>query len=462
MDSADREDGLVERETLLAYEAPAPPADMADRVLAGLRTDGAARPRRWRRMRPWIAVAASVGVAAAAVLLWPRGPDRESRGERLAASRESIAIGARAVAVAEAGSQLAWTVVDGAATVEQRSGDVFYRVTPGQPFVVALPGARVRVLGTCFRVEVSDMSEMSSRKKRLVAGTAGAALSAAVLVTVYEGSVRLENAHGQVELAPGEVGKAAGAPPVKTEAAAPARLAAGGANPGRSALQARERELEAALHQAEKKLAEARTPPGGPSIRADKTFATEERDPSWAPALEQQIQERMTRFLGLARGRAAVECRQTCCQIVLESEDMLKVQHDLQSDVGLRHLYDQTESWSLTAGPGSRPSVSFCLPSDNRELRSGQPDRGVEREALLAASRPAIDACMRGAETPMDFETAMGLEASGEIDRLESRSDPAGHPAVPCVEHALVGAARFAPSDRWSLFRIVLHLEPTR
>ncbi len=411
-------------------------------------------------MRTWIAVAASVGVAATAVLLWPRGPGVASSGERVAAARESIAIGTRAVAVAEAGSQLAWTVVDGAATVEQRKGDVFYRVTPGQPFVVAARGARVRVLGTCFRVEVNDMNATRSRNKILAAGTAGAALSAAVLVTVYEGRVRLENAHGQVELAPGEQGTAAEAPPVVAQGAAAA--GPGYANLRGGALLARVRQLEQDLDQANRKLAEAQSRPGQSQVDSIARFATEERDPSWAPALEQQIEERMTRFLGLEPGRAAVECRQTCCEIVLDGEALMKVQDDLQSDVGLRHLYDQPPSWTMASGDDGRVSATFCLPSDHRELRTGQPDRGAEREALVAASRPAIAACMRGAETPMNFKTKMGLEASGEIDRLESVSDPAGHPAVECVERALIGAARFAPSDRWSLFRIVLHLEPTR
>ena len=458
MDTADREGGQVERETLLAYEAPAAPAAMADRVLAGLRAR-ATRPRRSRRVRTSIAVAASIGVAAIAVLLWPRGPGLASSGGRVAAVRESIAIGARAVAVAEAGSELAWTVVDGAAIVEQRKGDVFYRVTPGQPFVVAAGGARVRVLGTCFRVEVNDMSATRSTGKLLAAAAAGAALSA-VVVTVYEGRVRLENAHGQVELAPGQQGTAADAAQVVAEGAAAA--GAGDAHLGGGGLLARVRQLEQDLDQAKRKLAEAESRAGQRPVPANAKFAAEERDPSWAPALEQKIQGRLTRFLGLEPGRAAVECRQTCCEIVLDHEAMLRVQDDLQSDVGLRHLYDQPESTTMSGGEDDRVSTTFCLPADHRELRTGQPDRGVEREALIAAARPAIDACMRGAETPVDFTTNMGLEASGEIDRLESVSVPVDHRAVECVERALVGAAHFAPSDRWSLFRIVLHLEPTR
>jgi hypothetical protein len=304
-------------------------------------------------------------------------------------------------------------------------------------------------------VEVSDMSEIRSRKKLLAAGAAGAALSAAILVTVYE------NADGQVELAPGERGKASAGPPAKLEGTMQA--AARPATPNDSdALQARARELEQHLQQAKHELAETQSQLDESIPHAPGRFESEERDSSWAPALEEQIQDRMTRFLGVEPGSAAVECRRTCCEIVLDSEELVRVQDELQSDVGLRHLYNQTETVSLT-GDGDRVATTICLPSDDRELRTGQPDRGVEREALLTAARPAIDACMRGARTPLTFTTVMGLDATGEIDRLESeKSEPPDHPALECVERALVGAARFAPSDRWSLFLIELHLEPVR
>ncbi len=74
---------------------------------------------------------------------------------------------------------------------------MFYRVDGGA-FVVRTPAGEVRTLGTCFEVEVSQM------KSQLKSAAAGAALTAAVLVTVYE----LKNAHGRIEVAPGEAARA--------------------------------------------------------------------------------------------------------------------------------------------------------------------------------------------------------------------------------------------------------------
>ncbi len=468
MSSADRRElDALERETLLAYEAPPAPHDMADRVLAGLRQaeieDLAGRHGRRgpRSLRRWIAVAAvAVVVAAAAILLRTGSGDLPSRGHRVAEARESIAIGGRAVAVAEAGSELAWTVLaDGAATVDQRSGDVFYRVTPGRPFVVAVPGASIRVLGTCFRVEVRDMR---ARDKILAAGGVGAAVTAAVLVTVYEGRVQLENAQGSVELHPGEQGTAAdGAPPVRASSVADA--VAGDPSRSKSALETRVRDLEHKLREAEKMLGAAQAA-AGPSIPGgEPQFAAETRDPSWAPGREQRIQERLTRFLGIAPGSATVECRRTCCQIDIDAEDMKGVVQDLQTDVGLRHLEEKGGgSTSFLGGKDGKTRVIACVNPEDRQPGSTRPDRGAEREALLAASRPALEACMRGAAAPLDFETELGIDPGGEIYNVTSKSDPVGHPAAACVEQALLAAARFAPSTRVTGVPIRLSLAPPR
>ncbi len=465
MSSADpREPDALERETLLAYEAPSAPADLADRVLAALRTETElpARPRTGRTRRLWIAAASvAVSIIAAAVLL-RSGPGgaTSSAGHRVVTARESIAIGGRAVAVAEAGSELSWTVLaGGAATVDQRRGDVFYRVTPGQPFAVLLPGAAVRVLGTSFRVEVSDMR---TRNKLLAAGATGVALSAAVLVTVYEGRVRLENEQGEVELAPGEQGTAAdGAPPATVTMTA--RAERGDADSTREALQGRVRDLERKLRAAEDRLAAVQSPSGGAPPDFVGQFDAEQRDSSWAPGQEQRIQERLTRFLGLERGSATVECRRTCCQIGLDAEELGRVGDDLSSDVGLKHLEGNGGgSMSFAGREDGVARVILCLQPEDLQPGATRADRGEEREALLAASRPAVDACMRGAATPLDFETMLAVDPGGEIYDVTSRSDPVGHPAAACVEQALLGAARFAPSTRATRVPVRLHLVPLR
>jgi hypothetical protein len=73
--------------------------------------------------------------------------------------------------------------------VSQRAGDVFYRVERGGGFEVETPHGTVRVTGTCFRVELDTM-------KKPWQGVVGAAIGAALVVTVYEGSVLFASRDG--------------------------------------------------------------------------------------------------------------------------------------------------------------------------------------------------------------------------------------------------------------------------
>jgi hypothetical protein len=84
--------------------------------------------------------------------------------------------------------------------VTQRAGDVFYRVDRGGRFEVATPHGTVRVTGTCFRVELDPTMKTPWQ------GVAGAAIGAALVVTVYEGSVLFAGRGGDERaLAAGEV-----------------------------------------------------------------------------------------------------------------------------------------------------------------------------------------------------------------------------------------------------------------
>lgn len=182
-------------EALGAYETPAPPSGFADRVIAATEAPEPASPKR----APWLIGGAMAAAAAVAVALaWPAGP---VEGALEANAREEVSLGPRGVAVAEPGAALSWRADDATATIEQSAGDVFYRAEPSERFVVHTPAGDVEVRGTCFRVEVLDMNVSP---QLFVGAAAGAALSAAVLVTVYEGSVEAQNAHGAVTLAPGE------------------------------------------------------------------------------------------------------------------------------------------------------------------------------------------------------------------------------------------------------------------
>jgi hypothetical protein len=193
LDPALRDDGL----------AQAPPAGFADRVLATAQP--VVRHERASR-RPALWLSAAVAVAAAfAFAVWAATPKVQSGGWR-AERRESIVLGERGVAVAEAGADLHWLLHRGGPVeVEQRAGDVFYRVERGGPFRVQTPAGTVEVHGTCFRVEVS---EMKIGKQGVVGASVGAALAATVVVSVYEGKVSYANEQGRVELVAGEQAQA--------------------------------------------------------------------------------------------------------------------------------------------------------------------------------------------------------------------------------------------------------------
>lgn len=148
---------------------------------------------------------ASLAAAILLIVLWPRPASRTS-GSIAAADRETVAIGERAIAVAEPGASLAWEVEPhGRGHVRQSAGTVFYRVDAGDAFDVETPGGRVTVTGTCFTVEIEPMNSPS---KHLASAAAGAAITAGVLLTVHEGSVVLGNEHGDVEVAAGDQARA--------------------------------------------------------------------------------------------------------------------------------------------------------------------------------------------------------------------------------------------------------------
>ena len=202
----------TERRALDEWTSLAPPEDFVDRVLAA-RTAPAVRARRlgW----PTIAIAGGLGLAAAVALtiIVLRGGNRSGRGEVAATSeRTATQLGDRGVAVAEADAQLTWREDEAGNTeVEQRAGNVFYRVEHDGPFVIHTPGGDVRVTGTCLRVEVEPMKPT---KQMIISGVVGAALASAVIVTVYEGHVLAESKGKQTELSAGTRATFGGSEPI--------------------------------------------------------------------------------------------------------------------------------------------------------------------------------------------------------------------------------------------------------
>jgi hypothetical protein len=189
-------------------KTPPVPGDFSARVMA------ADRQRRRRRLLALVGIPAVAASLVIAVLVTPHGPPGAGAGSYLAQTRQEVALGDRGVAVLEAGSELAWSTDAGGHRWQQDRGNVFYRVEPGVRLRLHTPGGEVIVLGTCFRVEVNHMSIDRQGKIGFVAG---AALAATVVVTVYEGRVRLASGDQQLQLGAGDQGQMAnGTPPVRT------------------------------------------------------------------------------------------------------------------------------------------------------------------------------------------------------------------------------------------------------
>jgi hypothetical protein len=205
-DDEDDELSPEARAALERWSPPGPPAGFAERVVAAgiIVTDTvSSRPDPGRRPR-WPLVVAGVAAAGALAMFgWPASPLPDvAVASRAYAARETVALGGRGVAVVEPGTTLAWRRDGRGLAVEQRSGDVFYRVdrAGGAPFVVTTPAGDVRVTGTCFRVEVLPMVPRSS----LIGAAAGAVIATAAVVTVYEGKVIVASPGGKAEVQAGE------------------------------------------------------------------------------------------------------------------------------------------------------------------------------------------------------------------------------------------------------------------
>jgi hypothetical protein len=201
---SDDDDPMLSPELLAHYDVPAAPSDFPARMLAliAAAADPQLQPRRTRWWRGVAAAVAAVAIAIGAITIFRPEGAGDVAGSRIAQARETIAIGVRATAVAEAGTELSWTVHDGAAHVEQLRGSIFYRVEHGGAFDIHTPLGDVHVTGTCFSVRVIMKSPLSSDAIR--GAVIGAGIATAVVVTVYEGGVSVANPVGQLRVGPGE------------------------------------------------------------------------------------------------------------------------------------------------------------------------------------------------------------------------------------------------------------------
>jgi hypothetical protein len=427
---SDPDEREFERAELDAYEVPATPAGIEDRLW---QRRHAVRPRRSRR---WRLAAGAVAVGAAASVAWfvTAGSQRGARsGTANTAERTTLSI-VQATLVAEPGTALTWTSSDRGVRVEQRSGNVFYRVEPGRPFVVTTALGELSVLGTCFRVEVSSMK---LPKQGLIGGAIGAAVTAGVFVAVFEGKVSLANDRGRVEVAAGQS----------------ARIASGGdAKPGPPAMTSTDVVRLAPGAQSAEPVKPAANgtaiaAPSGGIDHGDSTFAREARDPQWATAQEQAIQGRLQKYLGIPPSQIEVDCRTRCCRARLARSLYDAHARELQSSVGFGGGDDEMSTIIDDDARRGIIAAQVCFP---RTDAPPGPDRGAEREALLAAIRSELAACARGLTHEVAISVELTLDESGAVTKAETHPDPRTEPAAGCVEREVVGAAAFAPASQVS------------
>jgi hypothetical protein len=243
------------------WPTPEPPRGMADKVVATLAREAAASrkpvapvraPSPYRRATIWAALstAAAAGVLLAAALIGrgasgtradDSGEGADSDGHLVASARQTVNIGARGAAAMEPGADVAWSVRGRKVRVKQRRGSVFYRVERGGPFRVSTPGGEVEVTGTCFRVTLP--------------AAAASAASAATLVSVLEGTVKVRGGSGSEarELAIGAGQAARLRPGLPPELTTPEDTAGAGDTASAAAA---DRELRERAQRAEQRLRE--------------------------------------------------------------------------------------------------------------------------------------------------------------------------------------------------------------
>jgi hypothetical protein len=396
-------------EAMDADAVPPPPAELTRQTVEAMQVGtpaaGTGGPARSRRLPPLaLALAAGVVIGAGA-MAWQRVPAGDfASGDRRPSAGETIRLGSRAVLVAEAGADLRWRPgPEGVVLVEQNAGAVFYRVNEG-PFLVETPHGLVRVQGTCFRVEVKDMKRFD--RPNLSGAALGAALSAAVVVSVYEGRVLLAKGSDEVALGPGESGQitAAGQPERRSPAASagqsPSSERAALGRPSIPRFEETEA-LRARIAEQEKELAELRaTAPLARKVGESKKRYLE---PDQAELLDRAARCEIAYDTPSVNGFSAKDT-QSMGLAEGERETMNEVIKDLKTQVSadMRALYIEMSGDPATAdrlSPGSMESEIFSRAPEGARARARQ-QLAREKAGLVAppadlAQTPVAERTMR-------------------------------------------------------------------
>jgi len=211
----------------------------------------------------WRAPAARVVIAGAEV-------QRLTPGQALVAREASrVLLPCGSEVEVEAGATLRFL---GKRELALDTGVGWFRVAKAEePFLVRARGARVRVLGTSFRVEVKE-SDMSPKQ--------GAALGAAVIVAVVTGVVVFETDHASEELRAGQGARAStagGITRLADEEEVAKRLAP--LEEARAALEAENAELKERERKLEARVAALKEQLRGKPVAAPETPVAREAAP---------------------------------------------------------------------------------------------------------------------------------------------------------------------------------------
>jgi hypothetical protein len=203
---------------LAAWQPPAPPAGLADKVIARLREPvavaaidapvaAAAKPSRRARWIVGLSVVAA-GAAAIAAATLPGASHSADPDERdiIAVRPRHIAVGASGASSADldTGAELHLARDGTRTTVHQRRGSVRWTVAAGEALVIDTggpsPAPTIEASGASLRVEV----QMNLSDARLLGASAiMAATVALVTVVVYEGHVKATSGGQSIQIEPG-------------------------------------------------------------------------------------------------------------------------------------------------------------------------------------------------------------------------------------------------------------------
>lgn len=179
---------------------------------------------------------------------------------------------------------------------------------------------------------------------------------------------------------------------------------------------------------------------------SDEWWAKLPLRPNWDAALKTSTLERLSKYLGIKLDPSKVECRTRCCRVTVSDEVYDAHSEELGSTVGLRFAPSDGYGTHRTKDRGT--VITTCFATDAPKV--AMPDRGAERDAMIAKAADAIRKCGVGLAHPMTLKLTLWLDEGGQITKVDSNKAQLGSPAGTCAETALLTAAAFAPAPMTS------------